>query len=113
MRKVERSRASGTNIEDVIGVAKQFYFQTEGHNFKWKGCWRILKDSSKWFDYTREQEEKKPRRLHKGREAPMKLEQPPPSHLYRRLPIQLILTKMIHHLIKDRKSYPVTTKLIP
>ncbi|GAB2301928.1 hypothetical protein Dimus_035951 [Dionaea muscipula] len=63
MRRAERSRASGTNIEDVIGVAKQFYFQTEGHNFKWEGCWRILKDSSKWFDYTREQEEKKKQKI--------------------------------------------------
>ncbi|KAG5542648.1 hypothetical protein RHGRI_022234 [Rhododendron griersonianum] len=35
------------------------YYRTNGHQFKWYGCWLILKDTSKWFHHMQEQEGRK------------------------------------------------------
>ncbi|KAH7858964.1 hypothetical protein Vadar_029879 [Vaccinium darrowii] len=59
VRKIERSPTSGFNLEDSIGAAKKLYYQSEGHNFKWDGCWLILKDTAKWSNYTQEQQQRK------------------------------------------------------
>lgn len=59
VRKIQRNRTSRYNIEASIGAAKQLYYSSEGHHFKWDGCWLLLKDSPKWLTYRGKQELKK------------------------------------------------------
>ncbi|KAA8542570.1 hypothetical protein F0562_023722 [Nyssa sinensis] len=42
-----------------IGAVKKLYYDSQGHHFKFDSYWLLLKDSAKWFHYTKEQEEKK------------------------------------------------------
>ncbi|KAI8528686.1 hypothetical protein RHMOL_Rhmol12G0166900 [Rhododendron molle] len=58
-RSIERNPISGCNAEQSIEAAKDLYYRTNGHQFKWYGCWLILKDTSKWFHHMQEQEGRK------------------------------------------------------
>ncbi|ETV64969.1 hypothetical protein H257_18224 [Aphanomyces astaci] len=55
--QVQDLQASGTNIDDVEDAARALYFKTttsktgSGRNFKYMGCWRVLRDKPKWEAY--------------------------------------------------------------
>ncbi|KAI8563109.1 hypothetical protein RHMOL_Rhmol03G0087700 [Rhododendron molle] len=61
---IERSRTSRYNVEESIGAANQSYYNSEGHHFKWDGCWLLLKDSPKWLNYRGKQISKKQKTAH-------------------------------------------------
>ncbi|XP_058204057.1 uncharacterized protein LOC131318373 [Rhododendron vialii] len=61
---IERNRTSRYNVEESIGAANQSYYNSEGHHFKWDGCWLLLKDSPKWLNYRGKQVSKKQKTAH-------------------------------------------------
>ncbi|XP_012854143.1 PREDICTED: uncharacterized protein LOC105973658 [Erythranthe guttata] len=58
VRTIERAQRSGNNAEDNMIASKQLYNDKEEHQFKYDSCWMILKDTSKWYNYTIEQKGK-------------------------------------------------------
>ncbi|KAF7147053.1 hypothetical protein RHSIM_Rhsim03G0079000 [Rhododendron simsii] len=40
------------------------YYNSEGHHFKWDGCWLLLKDSPKWLNYRGKQVSKDQKTAH-------------------------------------------------
>ncbi|KAA8542395.1 hypothetical protein F0562_023469 [Nyssa sinensis] len=46
-------------MQSRIRAAKKLYYDSQGHHFKFDSCWLLLKNSAKWFNYTKEHEENK------------------------------------------------------
>ncbi|XP_012859018.1 PREDICTED: uncharacterized protein LOC105978146 [Erythranthe guttata] len=67
VRTIERAQRSGNNAEDNMIASKQLYNDKEEHQFKYDSCWMILKDTSKWYNYTIEQKGKQKKTSQKKR----------------------------------------------
>ncbi|GAB2231995.1 hypothetical protein Drorol1_Dr00011014 [Drosera rotundifolia] len=51
-----------------IGAVKQIYFDSQGHEFNWYGCWQIMKDTAKWFQHTQVVKQRKQKLSQKKRD---------------------------------------------